>query len=131
MIARKLPRALGYGVTAAALCGLVTVGGCGSVGYSASATVDPPQMVALDSGVWVVADYRDPVFYANDVYWRYQNGVWYRSSYLGGWSRVRVSAVPPRVRRIDRPRRYRRYHAPRRARVRRVPAAHVRRRARR
>ena len=127
MIAHTLQRALGVGATGAALLGLLTLGnGCGSVGYTATATVDTPRMVALDSGVWVVAEYDDPVFYVDDAYWRYQNGVWYRSSYLGGWSRVRVSAVPPRVRRIDRPRRYRHYRPSGSARVRAVPSRRAR-----
>ena len=43
-----------------------------------------------------------PVFYANNVYWRYDRGYWYRSpTYRGGWA-VAYN-VPYNVRRIDRP----------------------------
>lgn len=119
-------RALAFCLPGALLVGGLLVAGCGSAryGYTASATVSTPDMVMLDNGVWVVANYDDPVFYGGDYYWRYDGGYWYRSSYLGGWNRVSVGVVPPRIRGIDRPRRYRRYVPPRRARVRAVPQRH-------
>ncbi|HJL18468.1 MAG TPA: hypothetical protein RMH99_22580 [Sandaracinaceae bacterium LLY-WYZ-13_1] len=113
-------------VGAAALLGLL-VGGCGSrVGYGVRATAYTPGMVAVDSGVWAVTGYPDPIFWGGDDYWMYRDGYWHRSAYLGGWNRVGFGVVPPRIRHIDRPYRYRRYVAPRRARVRRVPRGHYR-----
>jgi hypothetical protein len=78
-------------------------GGCVVRGtMRSSAYVETPDMVALDSGVYVVQDYDQPVFYSDSYYWRYDGGVWYRSGYYNrGW--VRVSTVPYRVRTIDRP----------------------------
>lgn len=125
-------RALGYGSWGALLAGLLVIGGCGSgtVAYRASATTTvaspQPRMVRVRPGVWAVAEYDQPVFYSDDAYWRYENGVWYRSSYLGGWSRVNVDVVPRAVVRIDRPRRYRHYRVRDGVRVRRVPQADVR-----
>ncbi|MFW6197710.1 MAG: hypothetical protein ACOC5B_02485, partial [Myxococcota bacterium] len=73
-----------------------------------------PNLVWVDPGVWVVADYRYPVFYSHGYYWLWRSDTWYRSPRFGrGWSRVRGRAVPNRIRRIDRPRRYRRYQPPR------------------
>ncbi|MGE3630483.1 MAG: hypothetical protein AB7P00_11240, partial [Sandaracinaceae bacterium] len=60
------------------------------------------------------------------AYWYYDGGGWYTSSYVGGWSAVRVSAVPPPLIRIDRPQRYRRYQPPPRARVRVMPTPRAR-----
>jgi hypothetical protein len=83
--------------------------GEGRVSYVATT----PDLAYVEPGVYVVADYDDPVFYADHVYWRFQDGVWYRSrSYRGGWA---VTAhVPVAVRRIDHPASYRHYHAPHR-----------------
>lgn len=100
------------------LCALVLsaalAGGCagsGSVYYSGSgtltATTVAPDLVYVSPGVQVVADYDYPVFYADNYYWRFDNGAWYRSSwYTGGWA----YATPPRaVLSIDRPYAYRHY----------------------
>jgi len=127
----NLPRIARYALFGVAAIGLLAVAGCGGR-YRASATVSAPspRMVYVDPGVWVVANRADPVFYSDGAYYRYDNGVWYRSGYLGGWSRVQVGVVPRAVVRIDRPRRYRNYRVRRGARVRAVPRAHVRVRAR-
>ena len=72
-----------------------------------------PTMVEVNQGVWVVEDYPQPVFYSSNYYWRYSDGVWYRSATL--WDapvRVRVGYVPVRVRRIDSPAAYVYYRAP-------------------
>ena len=59
-------------------------------------------MVYVGDGVQVIADYDYPVFYSDNYYWRYDNGLWYQSSgYNGGW--VVTYDVPVRVRSIDRP----------------------------
>jgi hypothetical protein len=96
---------------------LVAAAGCsahGRVGYTATATVATPELVYVGPGVYVIADYDYPVFYSNNVYWRYDGGIWYRSTrYDRGWT---VSYdVPVAVRRIDRPHAYVHYRASARA----------------
>jgi hypothetical protein len=95
-------------VTSAALAG-----GCAGEGVyytgggAVTATTVAPDLVYVSPGVQVVANYEYPVFYADNYYWRYDNGLWYRSSwYTGGWA----YATPPRtVMTIDRPYAYRYY----------------------
>ncbi|MFW6049912.1 MAG: hypothetical protein ACODAU_01990 [Myxococcota bacterium] len=112
-------RAVLVGLLSAAL-GL-GVGGCAAT-VSTGAYYSPPSLVWLGPGIWVVEDYRYPVFYADGYYWRWYGGVWYRAATFGrSWVRVGPRYVPPRVRRIDNPRRYVRYRAPRGARVRQGP----------
>lgn len=78
-----------------------------------AAYVEPayePELVMVQPGVYVIADYDEPVFYSDGFYWRYYGGYWSRSyTYSGGWSRVR--GVPYRVRSINRPSAYVRYRA--------------------
>jgi hypothetical protein len=96
-------------VTSAALAagcmgeGTVYYGGGGTL----TATTVAPDLVYVSPGVQVVADYDDSIFYADNFYWRYDSGRWYRSSwYTGGW----VYATPPHaVLSIERPYAYRRY----------------------
>ena len=67
----------------------------------------PPDLVYVSPGVQVIADYNEPIFYSDNLYWRYDGGVWYRSHhYRGGWA---VATPPPAVLRIDRPRAYTHY----------------------
>jgi len=74
------------------------------------AYVTSPDLVYIGPDVQVVADYDQPVFYADNVYWRYDGGVWYQSpSHDRGW--VRSERVPPRVRNIDHPEGYVHYRA--------------------
>lgn len=78
--------------------------GCfGTVGYSAGVSSEGygPDLVYAAPGVQVIADYDEPIFFADSLYWRFDGVRWYRSSYYtGGW----VYATPPAVvRRIDRP----------------------------
>src|SRR5689334_12571031 len=80
---------------------VAAAGGC-------AATVSAgPDLVSVSPGVQVIADYDEPIFFADGLYWRYYGGVWYSSSYYtGGW----VYARPPAaVLRIDRPYAYRHY----------------------
>jgi hypothetical protein len=57
--------------------------------------VEPPTLVLIDSGVWVVRDYEYSVYYYSDFYWVYRGGVWYRShAYDRGWATVEVDVVP-------------------------------------
>src|SRR3982751_1379158 len=79
--------------------GLMT--GCAA---TVSADAYPPDMVYVSPGVQVIADYDEPIFYSDRLYWRYYGGTWYRSpSFTGGWV---VATPPPAVLRIDRPRAY-------------------------
>lgn len=91
---------------------VAATGGCygtGEVAYggTVTATTVAPDLVYAGPGVQVVADYDYPVFYADNYYWRYDNGYWFRSNYYtGGW----ITARPPgAVLRIDRPYAYRHY----------------------
>ena len=80
----------------------------GTARYSASATM--PSMVYIDSGVQVIEDYDEPIFYSSNVYWRFNGGIWYQSrSYTGGW--VRVSTPPAAIIRIQQPQMYVHYRA--------------------
>lgn len=43
-------------------------------------------MAYLGNGVYVIADYEEPIFYSNGFYWYNANGYWYRSrNYTSGW----------------------------------------------
>src|SRR5262245_39141904 len=54
-----------------------------------------PTLVEVESGIWVVRDYDYPVYFVDNTYWVFKDGIWYRSSsYEGGWARVEVSVVP-------------------------------------
>ncbi|HEY5950499.1 MAG TPA: hypothetical protein VIV40_33640, partial [Kofleriaceae bacterium] len=56
----------------------------------------------VTDGVYVIADYDEPIFYADGFYWYNNNGYWYRSaSYTGGWAYV--SSPSYRVARIGNP----------------------------
>jgi hypothetical protein len=81
--------------------------GTSSYGGTLTATTVAPDLVYVGPGVQVIADYDEPVFYADRHYWRFDGGRWYRSSwYTGGW----VYASPPRaVLSIERPHTYRYY----------------------
>jgi len=89
-----------------------TTGGC-AVRAAGTYTAEP-EMVYLDDNVYVLADYPEPVFYSEGLYWRYYGGVWYRSRvHTGSW--VRVHQVPRQIVRIDRPQTYVRYRPGHRA----------------
>jgi hypothetical protein len=105
-----------------ALTATLLVAGCaasGQVRYNAHVTT--PELVYIDSDVQVIADYREPIFYTDGYYWRYDGGAWYRSSrYTSGW--VRIEVVPVAIRRIERPGAYVHYRAGARAGTARGPA---------
>ncbi len=96
----------------AALGGCMVDGQTGYVGYAApQATVmAQPGLVEIQPGVQVVqADYDYPVFYSDNLYWRYDGGVWYSSRWHDrGWATS--YNVPARVRGIDRPYGYAHYN---------------------
>jgi hypothetical protein len=78
--------------------------GCfGTVGYSAgvSSGGGGPDLVYAAPGVQVIADYNEPIFFSDSLYWRFDGVRWYRSShYIGGWV---YATPPPAVGRIERP----------------------------
>src|SRR5262245_16565382 len=60
------------------------------------------ELALVEPGVWVVADYPHAVYFVDDAYWWWSDGVWYRSRrYDGGWVRVGLDVVPVRVRGLD------------------------------
>ena len=40
-----------------------------------------PRLVWVEPGIWVVEDSPYAVYYSNDHYWRYVDGIWYQSPY--------------------------------------------------
>jgi hypothetical protein len=64
--------------------------------------VEPASYVYVSPDVEVIADYDQPVFFSGGFYYRYENNVWYSSSYHDrGWSESRE--VPEHIRGIDHP----------------------------
>jgi hypothetical protein len=93
----------------------------GQVRTRAYVAAPEAELVLVRPGLYVVADYDQPVFYTDGYYWLYRDGFWLRSyTYTGGWSRVR--GVPHHVRRINRPQAYVRYRARGNVNVYRAPA---------
>lgn len=94
-------------VTAAALAATGCAGRATYASGGVYATASTPDLVAVGDGVYVIRDYDEPIFYADNYYWRYYGNTWYRSPYYNrGW----VYARPPSViARIDSPYRYRNY----------------------
>ncbi len=83
--------------------------GCPGVGYTVTASGGAygPDLVYAAPGVQVIADFDEPIFYADNFYWRQQGTVWYRSTdYRSGWV---YAPPPPSIRGIDRPDRYAHY----------------------
>jgi hypothetical protein len=77
----------------------------GSVSVSATST---PDMAYLGNGVYVIANYDEPIFYSDGFYWYNANGYWYRSrNYTSGW--VSVSRPTYSVSLIRNPYAYRHY----------------------
>ncbi len=77
-----------------------------SDGYAAT-----PDLVTVQPGVQVVADYDEPVFFVDGFYWRFNDGYWYRSNnYYAGW--YFYERPPVAVLRIDRPYAYAHYRPP-------------------
>lgn len=102
------------------------LGGCvvhARGGVAATYDTGPSELVEVSPGVWVVADYDEPVFYSDGYYWSNRGGLWYRSSYYD-YGFTRVAVVPTHIRGIRRPRRYVHYRARGRARTRAIRPAH-------
>jgi len=69
--------------------GLLTVGalGAGCATTVGAGYYGDPDLVYVSPGVQVIADWNEPIFYADGYYWRSSGGLWYRSSYYtGGWA---------------------------------------------
>src|SRR5689334_2922241 len=65
-------------------------------------------MVEVEPGVYAVADTDEPVFFADNFYWRYHDNHWYRTGgTTGSW--IRIGHPSDRVMRIREPERYRNY----------------------
>ena len=99
------------------LCVLVSsllfVGCTGSAQVRGSASVSTPELVYVSPGVQVIADYREPIFYSDRYYWRFDGHVWFRStSYTSGWVRYQA---PVAILRIERPSAYIHYRGSARA----------------
>jgi hypothetical protein len=84
-----------------AAVGALDLGCVARAQMGASADVQPvvfterPTLVQVVSGVWVVRDYDDAVYYVDGSYWVFKDDVWYRSAaYDHGWATVKVSLVP-------------------------------------
>jgi hypothetical protein len=94
---------------ALAAAGIVPAGCAAQVRVTARAT---PRLVWIAPGVWVVEDSPWAVYYADGYYWRYVDGVWYRSSwYDDGFVRWDVTFLPPVIVRVHRPHVYVHYRA--------------------
>nr|HEX4315964.1 hypothetical protein [Kofleriaceae bacterium] len=81
----------------APLAGLTTVaGGCYAEDTAAYPGDDDggTDLVEVQPGVEVIADYDEPIFFADDYYWVNRGGLWYRSGwYRGGWERAEPSVT--------------------------------------
>lgn len=54
-----------------------------------------PDLAYVAPGVHVIANYGEPIFYADGFYWWNYDGYWYRSThYTGGWA---YTPYPPSV----------------------------------
>lgn len=86
-----------------AVGGATVSGGCATTGGPYG-----PELVYVSPGVQVIADWNEPIFYADGFYWRSNRGAWYRSSYYtGGW--VYHPRPPGVILSIHNPHRYRHY----------------------
>jgi hypothetical protein len=86
--------------------------GCAARVYSEPPPTGPapygPELVYAAPGVQVIADYDEPIFYADGFYWRWYGNQWYRSPYYtGGWTYY--SSPPVVITRIQRPHTYAHY----------------------
>ena len=82
-----------------------------AAGPSVAVGVGGPSLYEIQPGIQVVQDYDYPVFYSDNLYWRYDGGIWYSSRWHDrGW--VTSYNVPGRIRGIDRPGAYVHYRSP-------------------
>lgn len=105
-------------------CGPAAVSGGGAASASGAPTRGAPALVDLTPGVEVVTGWSVPVFFADDYFWSWDGGTWYRSATLGG-PRVVVRQIPVAVARIYAPWRYANYDVSDRVARRPIPHHHV------
>jgi hypothetical protein len=73
-----------------------------------TATVTTPDLVEVSPGVRVIADYDEPIFFADGFYWWFYGDTWYRSTtYTGGW--IWIASPPLVIAQIRTPHVYRHY----------------------
>lgn len=90
--------------------GVMLASGCYVDGPPPAAVLaaDDGQLVEISPGVEVVVDYDAPIFFADDYYWWFNDGVWFWSPwYRGGWTRA--PHVPRYVAGIPHPEHYAHY----------------------
>jgi hypothetical protein len=79
--------------------------GTGGVYYAQT----QPTLVEAEPGIQVVADFPEPVFFVDGIYYRQVNGVWLTTTdFHRGWAKAR-GGVPARISRIERPERFRHF----------------------
>lgn len=90
---------------------VLSLGACaGTAEITYRAPVTTSAMVEVRPGVYAVTDQDEPVFFADNFYWRYHDNTWYRTRDTGGnW--IRIGRPPEVVLQIREPYRYRRYRA--------------------
>jgi hypothetical protein len=91
-------RLLSFALAAAATFGA----GVGCAGAEVGAEINYPSTavgtIQIEPGVWVVDNAGVPTYFADNVYWCFDGGLWYRRPRWGGpWLRVDVGRVPGRV----------------------------------
>jgi hypothetical protein len=88
----------------------MALGACaGSGGYTVTGSIQSPELAYVGPGVYAVADSDQPVFFADNFYWRFDSGRWYRSErFNGDW--VTYNAPPQAVLSIHEPYAYVHYH---------------------
>lgn len=92
----------------ATVLGTLLMAGCAAeYGVAYTPTTYGPDLVDVQPGVQVIADWNEPIFFVNGFYWRYYGDTWYRSTYYtGGWA---YAPPPPVLLRVDRPHQYAHY----------------------
>ena len=88
--------------------GLFTAASCYAEGPApqyAAEDDNGDDLVEVSPGVEVIADYDEPIFFADDYYWVNRGGIWYSSPwYRGGW--VRAERPPTAIVSIRNPQAY-------------------------
>lgn len=92
-------------------CGAAEVSGGVAVTAPGAPIYGAPKLANLAPGVEVVTDWTTPVFFADDFFWHWDGGTWYRSATLRG-PRVEVAQLPVAVARLRAPWAYARYRVP-------------------
>ncbi|MGE5185486.1 MAG: hypothetical protein ACM31C_25655, partial [Acidobacteriota bacterium] len=92
----------------ATVLGTLLMAGCAAeYGVAVAPATYGPDLVYVQPGVQVIADWNEPIFFVDGFYWRYYGNSWYRSTYYtGGWA---YAPPPPVLMRVDRPHQYAHY----------------------